>query len=448
MVDAGTGEALRDRAEAAGQGHLFRFWDELDESGRRRLLEAVGGIDFARTGEMAELARNPPEHVALSFAPPDPFPLERDAARESEAAQARERGADLLRSGRLGYVVVAGGQGSRLGFDGPKGTFALGPVSGRTLFGWHAARLLAAGARYGVGTTWYVMTSAANHEATLRHFEEQDWYGLGREDVFVFQQRMLPAFDAQGRILLAGRDAPFLAPNGHGGTLDGLRASGALEHAEQRGIQVFSYFQVDNPLSRPADPLFLGLHDAAGEKVGVLGHVDGRFGCIEYSDLPDDLRHATDAGGRLLFRAGNIACHLIDRAFVERLTAGGELRLPWHLARKRIAAIDEGGAPVEREGIKFETFVFDALGEARASVTLETERALEFSPVKNGEGSDSPATSRADLSAMFSGWIRDVGGTPAVRVEIDPRLAEDVGELRARWPVEPRTIDGGHLYEP
>lgn len=469
-----TGELadLLERCRAEGQGHVFRFWDGLDETRRGRLLGQVATLDFDLLAEHRSLISDPPAPAhAARFEPPELFPLVRDGELERRARAARERGEEVLRAGRVGYVLVAGGQGSRLGFDGPKGAFPLGPVTGRTLFGWLAARIEAAARRFGCDAPWYVMTSESNDAETRSFFEEQGYFGLGEGNVRFFQQRMLPALDAQGRVLMRGRDELFLAPNGHGGTLQALAGSGCLEDAARRGVDVLSYFQVDGPLARPADPLFIGLHDLAGaemsskvvakrdahEKVGVIGRVDGRLGCIEYSDLPDELRHATDADGKLLFRAGNMANHLLQRAFVERVTEGG-LHLPWHVAGKRMTVVDEDGALVEREGFKFETFVFDALGEARASATLEADRGLEFAPVKNARGADSPASCRAHLGRLFAGWVERAGGDappagPAhrrdggPRVEVDPRFAEDEHEFRARWPATPRVVDGGHLYE-
>lgn len=459
---------LRERCEAAGQGHLFRFWERLGKEERSRLLAQVEALDFELLEEMRSCLRSPePPERAPAFEPPVLFPLERDAEQERRAAEARERGADTLRAGRAGFVLVAGGQGSRLGFEGPKGKYPIGPVTGRTLFGWLAARIAAARERHGAVAPWYVMTSATNDAETRAYFEENDHFGLGAENVRFFRQRMLPALDPQGRIVLRTPSELFRAPNGHGGTLEALASSGCLADAAERGVDQLSYFQVDSPLARPADTLFLGLHELAGadmsskvvakrapeEKVGVLGRADGQLGCIEYSDLPDDLRHARDPDGELTFRAGNIANHLLRRRFVERLTEGG-LRLPWHLARKQVDSVDENGDPVRIEGVKFETFVFDALGEADGSVTLEVDRRLQFSPVKNAEGDASPATCRATLGGIFAEWVAAAGGPPPPRdgegtplVEVDPRFAEDRESFVARAPVTPRVVGDGHLYE-
>lgn len=454
----------RAAAEQAGQGHVFRFWDQLDEGARERLLDQLEAVDYELVAELAQLIEHDPAsaHAPTEFAPPEVFPLHRDEELEQRAREAVELGREALSAGRIGYLLVAGGQASRLGYDGPKGAFPLGPVSGRSLFGYHAHRLRAAAQRYEVSVPWYVMTSPANHETTRQFFEQHDWFGLDPNEVFLFSQEMLPALDTSGRILLAAPDQLFLAPNGHGGVLSGLARSGALADAAARGIETFSFFQVDNPLVRPADPLFLGLHLAAGagmsskivakrdpgEKVGVLGLVDGRMGCIEYSDLPPNLREARTQHGELLFNAGNIAVHAIQRSFVEELTLG-RLQLPWHLARKSMKVVDHSGQPVERDGVKFETFVFDALGKSESSVTLEVDRALEFSPVKNKEGGDSPESSRRDLSHLFGQFVLAKGLKLPARgwVEIDPLLAETEEEFLASDATTARELDDGHVYE-
>jgi UDP-N-acetylglucosamine/UDP-N-acetylgalactosamine diphosphorylase len=462
-----TATDLRERCEAAGQGHVFRFWGELDDAARSRLAGQVEALDLDQIHALVERLRDGNGHSATAaFEPPELFPLQRAPEHDAQAAQARAAGEELLSAGRVAYVLVAGGQGSRLGFDGPKGEYVVGPVTGRTLFGWHAARIQAARDRYGAVAPWYIMTSATNDAQTRRYFAAQDHFGLGAENVRFFQQRMLPALTEDGRVILSARDSLFLAPNGHGGTLEALQTSGCLADAAQRGIEELSYFQVDSPVARPADPLFLGLHRLADaemsskvvakrapeEKVGVLGRADGKLGCIEYSDLPDELRNARDGDGALLFGAGNIANHVLRRTFVERLTAGG-LQLPWHLARKAIRSVDDAGAPTMVDGVKFETFVFDALGESKNSVTLEVERRLEFSPIKNAEGASSPATCRGDLGQVFAEWVAAAGGPAppvdgdgAPRVEVDPRFAEDHASFVGRAPVTPREVDGGHLY--
>jgi len=460
-------EDLIERCHAAGQGHVLARWDDLRPEQRANLLAQLNDLDFELLTTLQDLVRGgSAAPAAKSFVPPDVFPLRRDEAQQREADAASLEGARLQADGKVGFVLVAGGQGSRLGYDGPKGCFEVGPLSGRTLFGWHAARLLAGRARYGGGGPWYIMTSSTNDAPTRAFFEEQSYFGMHAEDVFFFTQRMLPALDLEGRILLSAPDSLFLAPNGHGGTLEALASSGALAHAADHGVELLSYFQVDSPVARPTDPLFLGLHAMAGaqmsskvvrkrsadEKVGVLGLADGALGCIEYSDLPDSLRTATNPDGELLFQAGNIANHILNVGFVEQLTAQG-LSLPWHLARKTMQVLGPDGGLRECAGVKFETFVFDALGQTDSSVTLEVDRRTEFSPVKNAEGNDSPLSCRADLAGTFAEWVVAAGGElPApgpegsALVEVDPRVAESRQEFLDRWPLQAEDLGGGHLY--
>jgi UDP-N-acetylglucosamine/UDP-N-acetylgalactosamine diphosphorylase len=292
-------QELREALIRAGQGHVVERWQGLDEAGKRRLEQDLVRLDLDLLRELRACAGRPLA-AGGRFEPPRLFPLARGPEDEARAAQARRRGAEALRGGRVGFVLVAGGQASRLGYDAPKGMLPIGPVTGRSLFAYHAHRLVALCERFGVRTPWYVMTSPENDAATRSFFEEEAYFGLAPEDVSFFTQDTLPALDEAGRVLFASRSSLFLAPNGHGGTLLGLARSGAIEDMRSRGVRTLSYFQVDNPLVRPADALFLGLHLLEGaemsskvvrkrdasEKVGVIGRIDGKLGCIEYSDLP------------------------------------------------------------------------------------------------------------------------------------------------------------------
>ena len=460
---------LRRALLGSGQTQVHERLEHLerhDPAAAARLAAQLRALDLALVQRLARLLRGAAAPAPRSFEPPELFPLRRARSQEEQARRARAEGEALLAAGRVGYVLVAGGQASRLGFDAPKGAFPIGPVSGCSLFAIHAHRLRAAARRHRVRTPWYVMTSPANDAATRAFFAQHAFYGLDPSDVFFFAQDMLPALDEEGRMLFSARDELFLAPNGHGGCLLGLASSGALDDMRRRGLTQLSYFQVDNPLVRPADPVFLGLHAleragmsskvvekrAAGEKVGVLGRVDGQLGCIEYSDLPAELREAREEGGALRFRAGNIAVHALSVEFVEQVTRGG-LELPWHLAKKQMKVVDPDGRVVERPGIKFETFVFDALARSPRSVVLEVERTEEFSPVKNKSGEDSPESCRADLCRMHARWVRAAGlalppadASGIHPLEVDPLCAETQDEFLARTGLRPDVRPTGHLY--
>jgi UDP-N-acetylglucosamine/UDP-N-acetylgalactosamine diphosphorylase len=283
-----------------------------------------------------------------------------------------------------------------------------------------------------------------------------------------FRQRQMPAFLPDGRIALAERHRVALSPDGHGGSLWALADSGALADMRQRGIDTISYFQVDNPLVHAIDPLFVGLHlvtesemsskavakASDEERVGVFCVADGKLGVIEYSDLPVELARAKNPDGTRRFDAGSIAIHVLSRAFVERLTEpGATVQLPWHRADKKVTVVDDAGqviTPASPNVVKLEMFVFDAIPLARNPLVLFTRREEEFSPVKNGEGVDSPVTARRDLVRRAARWLETCGvrvprgadGEPAQPIEISPAYALDAVDLRQRMKSQPTLMAG------
>jgi UDP-N-acetylglucosamine/UDP-N-acetylgalactosamine diphosphorylase len=451
LEDGGDEASVRRRFAAAGQDHVGAHLDRLDRPRRAALLAQLATVDLDLLQRLvAEMKRDRPI-VGLdigSAEPPDWLALERVAGSDEER-RARRLGEERLAAGKVAALVVAGGQGTRLGFDGPKGCFEVGPLSRRSLFAWHAGKVLAARRRFGARIPFLVLTSQANDEATREFFAAQDHFGLPADDVMIFRQGMLPAVDFEGKLLFEAEDRLALAPDGHGGTLTALAASGTLDALEARGIEDVFYFQVDNPLVKVLDPAFLGHHHErasqvsskacrkrdAAEKVGVFASSEGRLGIIEYSDLPAEMMNARAADGDLRFRAGNIAIHVFAIDFVRRLTQGG-LRLPYHRAIKSVPYVDanfEVVTPSHKNAVKFETFVFDALPLAERTLVLETAREEEFSPIKNREGEDSPATARRDLDAAFRRWLATAApGAAPEAIEIAPSFAFDVEEFAAK----------------
>lgn len=458
---------LEARLAEAGQAHLADAVRAAPEAEAAGLLAQVRELDLALLRRLVdELVLTEPEvHGLGHIVPPETVPLAGDEIGRARDLEAAEHGEAALREGRVAAVLLAGGQGTRLGFDGPKGDYPFGPVTGRTLFAQHAARIAAIRARYGAGLPWFILTSPANDAQTRASFRDAGYFGLDPESVRFVVQGTLPAVDREtGRVLLESPGRLALSPDGHGGLLTALRRSGALDEMAAAGITTFFTFQVDNPLIRVADPVFLGHHLSAGadmsnlavrkreplEPVGLIASIDGRTGVIEYSDLPDELAHARDGDGDLLLWAGNIATHCIEVAFAWELTEGG-LKLPYHRAVKRVPHVTPDGGAVEPDApnaVKFETFIFDALPFAGASVTVEARREEQFSPIKNATGNDSPDTCRRDCNRLWAGWLeaagvtvpRDAAGEP-VDLEIDPRLALDAEELAARIPAD-LVVDG------
>jgi UDP-N-acetylglucosamine/UDP-N-acetylgalactosamine diphosphorylase len=458
-------KAYQEQLAACGQGHLLSFWEELDRGKRAQLLDDLDQVDFERCRSLIEpFVLNHP-----SFAPPDrlepptTYPAHPGPEQDNAYQNARHTGSEAIRAGRVAAFTVAGGQGTRLGYDGPKGGFEISPIRSACLFQLFAESLLGTQRLFDNLPRWYVMTSPANHAETLEIFEQHEYFGLPKDGVMFFPQGQMPAFHPDGRIALAEKHRVALGPDGHGGSLRALAASGALEDMRQRGIEHISYFQVDNPLVRTIDPIFIGLHIETGsemsskavtkahdlERVGNFCLADGKLMVIEYTDLPDRLATAKNADGSRRFDAGNVAVHMLSRAFVERLTvAGARAQLPWHRADKKLPVLDSEGeveAPSAPNVVKLETFVFDAIPLAENPLVLYTPREEEFSPVKNGEGVDSPTTARRDMIRRAARWLeacgsvvpRDANGEPDLPLEISPAFALDAEDVRERLVAPP-----------
>lgn len=448
---------LRDRYRSAGQEHVLRFVAELEPARREAFFDELEAIDLdlvtrlVRGDDAAALAATGGEIR--------PAPLVRlpstDAEREA-AARARDEGERMLRDGSVAVLTVAGGQGTRLGFDSPKGMYPIGPVSDRTLFRLFAESLHAAAATWGPYPLWMILTSPATHDATLAYFADEGHFGLPKDRLLFLMQGSMPAVDDDGKLLLAAKDRLATSPNGHGGSLLALRDRGGLAAMRDVGATTLYYFQVDNPLVPIPDPVLLGHHRlghaemstkvvpkrSPDEKVGVLCEREGRTCVIEYSDLDEARMNERDADGDLVFRGGNIAVHALERSFIERIVETGE-GLPYHRAHKKIPFVDERGnrvEPTNPNGTKFEMFVFDALPEARKTVTQEVAREDEFAPVKNAHGEDSPDTSRRALTEAYARWLRaagvdvprDADGLVPGAIEISPRFAHDAASCAAR----------------
>ncbi len=370
--------------------------------------------------------------------------------------QAELRGKELVKAGKVAAFLVAGGQGTRLGYDGPKGEYRITPIKHKPLFQVFAEQLLAYSRDGKTSIPWYIMTSDINMVETKTFFEQNNYFGYNPEDIYFFEQGMMPAFGMDGELLLANKDSLALSPDGHGGSLRALHKSGALADMRRRGVEYLSYFQVDNPLVHCIDYTFLGLHDMAKsemssktiakagplEKVGNFVQAEGKVQVIEYSDMPEELAKSTNPDGSLKFNAGSIAIHILSVSFVERLNESGNLKLPWHRAEKKVAYMNAAGEIVKPEkpnAVKLEQFIFDAIPFAKNSIVYETERLEEFSPVKNADGADSPSTSRLHQLQRAARWLREAGisvpmtnGVPDATIEIDPLFAISAGQFKKR----------------
>jgi UDP-N-acetylglucosamine/UDP-N-acetylgalactosamine diphosphorylase len=468
---------LIEKFRLAGQAQVFAFFDRLAPDAQRQLLAEAAEIDLAEVDRLTRtlLAKGAATGLDLEGLAPAPFEKRPEHGGDAAAwSQAKAAGEMALRAGRVAAFTVAGGQGTRLGYDGPKGTFAVTPVKQKTLFQVFAEKILAAGRRYGRPLHWFIMTSHANHAATEAFFAAHKFFGLDPARVHFFRQGRMPAVNFDGKILLETTNSLALSPDGHGGSLRALDRSGALDLMQAEGVDTLSYFQVDNPLVRCVDAAFIGWHLTRGsemsskmvpkayaeEKVGHFCTQRGKNVVVEYSDLPMTMQREKDSSGQLRYLAGSVAIHVLDREFVRRLAAGGEgVALPFHRADKKIPTVDATGAAVKPEkanGVKFEMFVFDALPFAKNPVVIEALRADDFSPVKNATGVDSPQTCRDDQLRQFARWLNangaslatDASGLPPLALEISPLFGYDEDSFGESWKKlspRPRIADGLYL---
>ena len=453
-----------------GQSHLLAFWDKLNADQRASLLEQINCLDLQKIDDWVDKFIENPDFIAINpdLAPASSYEPETvDPQNQQKYAEAVRMGKELISRGKVAAFVVAGGQGTRLGFDGPKGDFPISPVKKKTFFQIFTETISAVSARYQTTCPWYIMTSPLNHAETMEIFRANNYYGLGKKNVFIFQQGTLPNFSRDGKILLTDKNTIACSPDGHGGSIKALYKSGAIENMKKRGVEFLSYWQVDNPLINIFDPLFIGLHvlDKADmsskaliktdpkEKIGNFCLIDNKINIIEYSDLPDELAEKKKPDDSYVFQLGSIAIHIISRSFVEKLNAG-EISLPLHRADKKVRHIDKRGNFIESEGIKLESFVFDAVPLASNSIILQTVRSEEFAPTKNATGVDSAESARQMIVDRAAHWLesasvavpRKKDGSPDCLLEIAPSFAMEKEDIKSKLIQIPTIKPKDKLY--
>ncbi len=449
--------SVRTQLDHASQSHLLKFWDELSPSEKTSLLNQIGRTDLQMLDQIWRSTTNdtsPVDAIARIESARSPRQLVRQPQSDADNdrwKQATQLGDRELQAGSVAVITVAGGQGSRLGFDHPKGMFPIGPKSDRTLFQIFAEQILARRRRHHAAIPWLIMTSDATHAETLEFLQQHKYFELGQDTVHLFQQGSLPALDAAtGRILMTSRSELALSPDGHGGLVSAMAHAGLLDLLAQQNIRHLFYHQVDNPTAILCDPALIGFHTqqrsqlttnvvrkmSPTERMGVLADINGRTEIVEYSELTPEQAARCDSSGDWIFWAGNTAIHVFDRDFLEQL-AEDSGKLPLHVARKNVAFIDDHGAlikpddPAKPNAIKLERFIFDALPIAERTLVVEGNRMREFNPVKNRDGADSPETSRAALSRIGREWLMAAGCTVADDrpVEVSPLQALDADEM-------------------
>ncbi|MFM7034990.1 MAG: UTP--glucose-1-phosphate uridylyltransferase [Planctomycetia bacterium] len=460
---------------AVGQEHVVAWWGTLDATARDGLIEQLRAIDWNLVDQLRRRVvdrrnrepRAAPDH-RLDDAVTPPCLRLHDEANPIAPAEARACGAASLTAGHVGAILVAGGQGSRLGFNGPKGIHAIGPVSGASLFQILIGKVAAVRRRYGRPVPLAIMTSSATDAATREFLSRHDWFGLSSDDVLVFRQHDLPALDdTSGDLLLDAPGHLATAPDGHGGMLTALAESGGLDWFASRGIEQIVSFQVDNPLALPLDAEFLGYHlltrseftpqvvpkTDPKERVGAVVSSGGVTWIVEYSDLPEGLATARLPDGRLRFHAGSIAVHAFTTEFLTRC-AGRRDALPLHMAHKAVPFIDSAGARVAARSphaFKFERFIFDIMPLADRVTLVEVDPGEGFAPLKNAEGAATDTASQV-AAAMVRQARRllaaaGVGVADGVAVELAADRIIDASDVVGLFPAgfvitDPQVVGG------
>jgi len=439
-------QSILDLLERHGQPHILGHVQRLSSGKRevfcRNLARLNLPLAFQLYGEFSGQKGSRTDLSSIGPAPIISIP------KTPEEIQRREKaihlGEALIRGNQVAVLIVAGGQGTRLGFPGPKGFFPISPVKKKPLFQLFAESIQALSTRYRAGMPLLVMTSQENREETEAFFESRGFFGLPESQVHFFCQGMLPTLTPGGKLILGDETSLLANPDGHGGSLKALYESGLAGRLKGQGVSEIFYCQVDNPLAKIADPAFIGYHRQEGadistkvvrrqnleEKVGIYGMVNRKPAIIEYSDFsPKDYR-SRDEQGNIRYWAGNMAIHMISLSFVDRLNRRG-FALPYHRAVKEVEGLDPAGRNEKMAGLKFETFVFDSIPLAQKACCMEVVREEEFAPVKNQTGIDSPETARQAMNSLFRRWLTEAGGevAPNVQVEISPLFALDQEEL-------------------
>ena len=397
-------EEIRHTLKKYNQEHLLNFYDNMEETKQNKLLEQIENIDFELIKSLYDKTKDGIKNEDAEIEPIDFM----DKYKLNEDYKYYEQiGEKAIRAGKLAVVTMAGGQGTRLGHNGPKGTYDIGLDSHKSLFELLFDYIKEQNEKYNVQIPWFIMTSKENNEATVKFFKENKYFGY-EKNIFFFIQGQLPMIDTEGKILIGEDYLIKEAADGHGGVYESLVKSGMVEKMKQLGVEWVFIGGVDNCLVKMVDPVLMGIAidkgvTAAGksvvkanphEKVGAFCKKNGKPSVVEYSEITDEMAEATDENGELLYGESHILCNLFNISAIERM---GSEPLPYHSAFKKATYIDKDGnkvVPTSPNAFKFEAFLFDAFGEVDDMAILRVKREEEFAPVKNATGVDSPETAR------------------------------------------------------
>lgn len=397
-------EKVKEILKENKQEHLLIWYDKLIEQKREQLLDRILTIDFEQINELYKQTQQKKDFKECKVEPLSYIDKEKLSKEEKERYEAK--GIKEIQEGKYAVVTMAGGQGTRLGHNGPKGTFELEVGEKKPLFTLLAQTIKEANKKYNVTIPWYIMTSRENNYKTTDFFKRHDYFGMGEENVKFFIQNELPMVDVKGKILVDETGMIKDAADGHGGIFEAMNQDGIIKDMKKRGIKWIFIAGVDNVLAKMVDPILTGLAIenkclAAGksvvknnpkERVGVFCKKDNKPSVIEYTEITDEMAEARDENGELLYGESHILCNLFNIKAIEEIAKN---KLPYHSAFKKAKYIDKNGVIVVPEvpnAYKFEAFIFDAFERLDDMAIMRVKREEEFAPVKNAEGVDSPET--------------------------------------------------------
>jgi UDP-N-acetylglucosamine/UDP-N-acetylgalactosamine diphosphorylase len=428
------------------QGHIIEHFLSLDRVEQKWFLNYSTGLDLGTIFKMhREFSRNhkPQKHVFKEYkgivvSLPD------TAAQVKSRQKAFLLGQRLLLQEKIAVLVVSGGQGSRLDWNAPKGTFPITPIKKKSLFQLFAEKVKAVSIRYKTSIQFILILNQDDVDKVKDFFKYHGFFGLNPESVYFVPQNTLPAITAEGKLLLKDRLHLFTSPDGHGGTLFALQKYSIIDMLLEKGISDIFYCQIDNPLIVMADPVFVGYHAMTGsdistkvirradpeEKVGIFMSCDGKSSVVEYSDLDRQQRSILDRQGRIRDWAGNTGIHLISLRFLSEMINEG-IDLPYHRAAKKAKMFISAENIRNVDTWKFEKFIFDLIPLAKKSCCVEVKREEEFAPLKNKEGQNSPPAVKRALNDLYKNWLFESGMRVSddFEIEISPLFALDKKEF-------------------
>ncbi|MDR1478345.1 MAG: UTP--glucose-1-phosphate uridylyltransferase [Planctomycetaceae bacterium] len=486
-----------------GQEHLLTFWDVLMPQQKAHLSSQIELIDFLGLADLYATRNTPSRALELVNKSTDPYcykfssvknsfrcfapkPISyREAILAGNAVLAHnpennntqntpneKKSRSKKTKSKIGVILVAGGQGTRLGFELPKGLFPIGVITGTPLIQIHFEKILAISLRVGYSIPLAIMTSPTTHLEILSSLEQNDYFGINRNNVFIFCQGTMPTVnESDGKILLEDRDSISLNPDGHGGMLAAMTKKqmgknlSAFDFFKKYETEYLYYNQIDNPLAQVCSPEFMGYHILSNsefttqvirkkdpmEKCGNVVRVGESLYLIEYMELPEEAARRKNFDGSLQIWAGNTAIHVFNLDFLERMSKTADA-LPFHSARKKVASVNINNGtinnPVTQNAIKFERFIFDLLPHAENAIVVEVDEANHYAPLKNGSGAatHSPELVQSQMIRQHTNWLLSAGAIvmPNTVIEISPLFADS--EEAVIKKIKPGTIFDSPTY--